>query len=141
MMPCVPRSLAAVEATGVGGMIETTRNDPIFELDVEQVDTGTGSTSASRARTRCGSAGAHDVTDDDRATVVATERWLIARGTPHLIEGYNATEDVFTRALPLFTIVFLLELSVALSSEWTWWQNLLAAVGAFALAARGVGAR
>ena len=57
------------------------------------------------------------VTSDDGATVAACERWLTARGTPHLIENYNATEDVFTRALPLFTIVFLLELSVALSSE------------------------
>jgi hypothetical protein len=70
---------------------------------------------------------------DDRVTVAATEHWLTARGTPHLIEGYSATEDVFTRALPLFTIVFLLELSVALSTAWTWWQNTLAAVGAFAL--------
>ena len=33
----------------------------------------------------------------------------MARGTPHLMEGYSATEDVFTRTLPVFTLVFLLE--------------------------------
>lgn len=73
------------------------------------------------------------VAQADRTTIAAVERWLVARGTPHLIEGYSATEDVFTRALPTFTLVFLLELTVALSTEWTWWQNTLAAAGAFAL--------
>jgi hypothetical protein len=33
--------LDVVEATGVGGMIETTRVHPIFELDIEQVQPGT----------------------------------------------------------------------------------------------------
>ena len=27
----------------------------------------------------------------------AIERWFMARGTPHLIEDYSATTDVFTR--------------------------------------------
>lgn len=72
-------------------------------------------------------------TPSSEATVAAVERWLVARGTPHLIENYNATEDVFTRALPAFTIVFVLELTVALSTAWTWWQNTLAAAGAFGL--------
>lgn len=61
------------------------------------------------------------------------ERWFTKRGTPHLIEGYSASEDIFTRTLPVFTVVFLLECTVALSIEWTWWQNAFAAVGGFAL--------
>jgi hypothetical protein len=69
-------------------------------------------------------------TDPD---VTAVEHWFTSRGTPHLIEDYSAAEDVLTRALPAFTLLFLLELTVALSKEWTWWQNALAAAGAFAL--------
>lgn len=67
------------------------------------------------------------------AEVSAVERWFTSRGTPHLIEDYSASEDVLTRALPSFTLVFLLEIAVALSTAWTWWQNVLAAAGAFAL--------
>ncbi|MBA2283071.1 MAG: hypothetical protein H0W25_17815 [Acidimicrobiia bacterium] len=66
-------------------------------------------------------------------TVVAIEQWFTRRGTPHLIEQYSAAEDIFTRALPFFTVVFLLECTVALSLEWTWWQNTLAVVGGLAL--------
>ena len=29
---------AVVALSGVGGMIETTSNDPLFEFDIEQVD-------------------------------------------------------------------------------------------------------
>jgi hypothetical protein len=71
--------------------------------------------------------------EERAATVAEIERWFTARGTPHLIEQYSATEDIFTRALPFFTVVFLVECTVALSLEWTWWQNLLVALGGFAL--------
>jgi hypothetical protein len=60
------------------------------------------------------------------------ERWFTARGTPHLIEGYNASEDVFTRALPVLSFVFLAEMAAALNSDWTWWQNVLAGAGGLA---------
>ena len=69
----------------------------------------------------------------DAETERAIERWFLARGTPHFIDSYSAAEDIFTRALPWLTIVFLLECTAALSSEWTWWQNTLAALGGFAL--------
>lgn len=72
----------------------------------------------------------HPADDDDLAAV---ERWFVTRGTPHLIEHYSATEDVLTRALPVLTIVFVLEVGVALDADWTWWHNLLAAVGGVAL--------
>ncbi|MDQ2650572.1 MAG: hypothetical protein M3Z03_13620 [Actinomycetota bacterium] len=56
------------------------------------------------------------------------ERWFMARGTPHLMDGYSATQDVFTRTLPSLTLVLLLELGGALNADFTWWQNALAAV-------------
>lgn len=62
-----------------------------------------------------------------------TEHWFIARGTPHLIERYSPTRDVFTRALPVLTLILLGELLNALNVEWTWWANLLAVAGGFGL--------
>src|SRR3546814_8362249 len=43
--------------------------------------------------------------------------WFTARGTPHLIEGYSAAEDVFTRDLPVLTLVLLLEVGGALNAS------------------------
>jgi len=63
--------------------------------------------------------------------VEETERWFLARGTPHFIEGYSATRDVFTRALPGLTLVFLFEMGGAVNADWTWWENVLAAAGGF----------
>jgi hypothetical protein len=65
--------------------------------------------------------------------VAAVERWFVDRGTPHLIEQYSATQDVFTRALGPLSIIFLLEFTLALNADWRWWQNVLAAAGGFAL--------
>src|SRR3546814_11909006 len=59
--------------------------------------------------------------------------WFTARGTPHLIESYSAAEDVFTRALPVLTLVLLLEVGGALNADFRWWQNVLAAAGGLAL--------
>lgn len=54
------------------------------------------------------------------------------RGTPHLIEDYTATDDVFTRMLPVLTALAALQVLSALNADFTWWQNLLASVGGFA---------
>lgn len=61
------------------------------------------------------------------------ERWFTSRGTPHLLEGYSASTDVLTRALPALTLVLLLEVGGALNADFTWWQNALAAAGAIGL--------
>ncbi|MDP1820980.1 MAG: hypothetical protein Q8K58_13970, partial [Acidimicrobiales bacterium] len=53
--------------------------------------------------------------------------------TPHLMEGYSAQEDVFTRTLPALTLILLLEAGGALNAEFTWWQNALAAAAALGL--------
>jgi len=56
------------------------------------------------------------------------ERWFIRRGLPHFIHNYNASEDVFTRALPVLSLVFVLELVVAADTDWSTGQNVAALV-------------
>jgi hypothetical protein len=72
--------------------------------------------------------------DHDAELVAVTERWFLERGIPHFIERYNAKEDVFTRALPVLSLVFLLELLGAANLEWAWWVNLGALVAGVAVA-------
>ncbi len=67
--------------------------------------------------------------DEARRLVAATERWFLRRGTPHFIDRYRASEDVFTRTLPVLGFVVLVELLGAARLEWHWWQNALAVVG------------
>jgi len=56
----------------------------------------------------------------------------VSRGLPHFIDGYSATRDVFTRALPLLTLILLLELIGALDFSWPGWLNALVAAASFA---------
>lgn len=63
----------------------------------------------------------------------AIERWFMERGTPHLMEGYSATSDVFTRMIPVLTTIAVLQVTAALDADFTWWQNVLAGVGGLAL--------
>ncbi|CAN5630742.1 hypothetical protein BH10ACT1_BH10ACT1_40780 [soil metagenome] len=65
--------------------------------------------------------------------VAATERWFLRRGTPHLIDGYQASADVFTRTVPVLGLVLLLEVLGAARFDWVWWQNGLALIGGIAL--------
>lgn len=64
------------------------------------------------------------------------ERRLRRAGLPLLIEDYSAREDVFNRALPFLTLVFLAELASASNLEWSLWANVAAlAVGLVVLLA------
>lgn len=74
---------------------------------------------------------------DDAAARRATERWFRRRGLPHLIEGYSASADVFTRAAPFLGLVALLEILNALNDEWSWWANVLAVAGGAAIVVGG----
>ena len=74
-----------------------------------------------------------------RVELDAYERRFRHAGLPLFIEGWNASEDVFTRAVPLFALVFVGELLGALDSDWTWWQNLAAGVGGLAILLSGFG--
>lgn len=62
-----------------------------------------------------------------------TEAWFVARGIPHFIDRYSATEDVFTRALPLLALIALFELLPALNFDWPAWLNAVAIAGSFAI--------
>ena len=73
-----------------------------------------------------------DVAPDQPAMVAATERWFVRRGVPHLIADYRASEDIFTRSLPVLGLVFLLELLGAANLEWGWLVNLAALAAAVA---------
>ena len=57
------------------------------------------------------------------------ERAFRRAGLPLFIEDYSATEDVFTRALPFLSLVFLVLVVGALNLEWPVWANVLAVVG------------
>ena len=65
---------------------------------------------------------------DRDASLAATERWFLRRGIPHFIEGYRASDDIFTRALPVLSLVLLVELLGAANLAWSWWANLGALV-------------
>jgi hypothetical protein len=60
------------------------------------------------------------------------EDWFVARGVPHLIDGYSARRDVLTRALPVLSLIFVAEVLGATELEWPWWANLLALIGGLA---------
>lgn len=61
-------------------------------------------------------------------SVAGYERRFRHAGLPLFIEDYSATEDIFTRALPFLTLVFLVTVLEAINLEWP----LLANVAAFA---------
>lgn len=77
-------------------------------------------------------AGVGDAGTDDEV-LHATERWFLRRGLPHLIEGYRASEDVFTRSVEVLVLVALVETTDAVEREWRWWQNTLALLAGVAL--------
>lgn len=58
------------------------------------------------------------------------ERRFRSAGLPVLIEGYSATEDIFTRAIPLLAVVPVVELLGAINLEWSAIGNVLAFGGA-----------
>ncbi len=70
--------------------------------------------------------------------LVRYEQRFRRAGLPLFIEDFSPTHDIFNRAAPLLTLVFLAEMIGATELEWNWWQNILAAavgltilVGAF----------
>ena len=69
----------------------------------------------------------------------AYERRFRRAGLPLFIEGWDASRDVFTRAVPLLALVFVGEVLGALDSEWSVWANLAAALGGLAILLSGFG--
>ena len=71
--------------------------------------------------------------------LAAYERRFRHAGLPNLIEGWSASEDVFTRASPLLALVFAGELLGAVDRDWSLWENLAAGVGGLAFLVAGFG--
>jgi hypothetical protein len=61
------------------------------------------------------------------------ERRFRSAGLPLLAEDYSATEDVFNRAIPLLSVVFVLEILGAINLAWPPALNVLALLGGVAL--------
>jgi hypothetical protein len=66
--------------------------------------------------------------DADASRIRELERGFRRDGLPNLIVDLSATEDIFTRAIPLFTVVFMVETVNALDVN-AGWANLLLALG------------
>lgn len=64
---------------------------------------------------------------DDDALLSSTESWFVSRGLPYFIEDRKATDDVFTRALPLLAVYFVISLMVVLSLRLTLPQRIAGA--------------
>jgi len=62
-------------------------------------------------------------------TVSEYERQFRRAGLPAFIDDYSASRDVFTRAAPLLTLIFLGEMLGAIDLDWAWYANVAAAVG------------
>jgi hypothetical protein len=68
----------------------------------------------------------------------ATERWFLKRGLPHFIAEYRAATDIWTRATPALTLIFLVEIGgLAPSDEFPLWISVALSVAAFAVVLGG----
>lgn len=67
------------------------------------------------------------------------ERQFRRAGLPLFIEGWSAQEDVFTRAVPLLLLVFVLEVAGAVNLDWSLAANLAAVAGGLAILVGGWG--
>lgn len=71
----------------------------------------------------------------DAGTRAEVEAWFVRRGVPHLIEGYDAREDVLTRLRPLLLVLFVLGMALVLRPDWPWWGRILAVAAGLGMAA------
>jgi hypothetical protein len=69
---------------------------------------------------------------DDARRIAELERGFRREGLPNLILDFSVAEDVFTRAIPFLTLVFVLEVVNAMDVE-AGWANLLLVLGGAAI--------
>lgn len=69
----------------------------------------------------------------DSERLAAYERTFRRSGLPLFIEDYSASRDIFTRAYPFLTIVFIAEVAAAVDVDWPWALNILSALGGLAI--------
>jgi hypothetical protein len=72
------------------------------------------------------------MSDRDTDRIRELERGFRHDGVPNLIVDYSAAEDIFTRAIPFLTLVFLAEVVNGLDAE-AGWQNLALALAGLVL--------
>jgi hypothetical protein len=70
---------------------------------------------------------------DDAARIAELERGFRRDGLPNLILDFSAAEDVFTRAIPFLSLVFVLEVVNAMDINAQAWKNLAYALGGAAI--------
>jgi hypothetical protein len=70
---------------------------------------------------------------DDAARIAELERGFRRDGLPNLIVDFSAAEDIFTRAIPFLSLVFVLEVVSAMDLDESAWVNLLLALGGAAI--------
>jgi hypothetical protein len=61
------------------------------------------------------------------------ERQFRRAGLPLFIEDYTASEDVFTRAVPVLAFMFIAEMLGAIQLDWSPVANVAAALGGLAI--------
>ncbi|MGI9614460.1 MAG: hypothetical protein ACR2QO_16235, partial [Acidimicrobiales bacterium] len=75
----------------------------------------------------------HAADAEQTAEGAAVESWFLHQGLPHLIDGYKATTDVFTRALPFLLLVFLFNVIGAFGDRFTGWSQAGVALISFVI--------
>jgi hypothetical protein len=73
------------------------------------------------------------VSATDAVVVRDTEHWFVQRGLPHLINDYSVTRDVLTRAVPILTLIFLIEVANAPKRSFPIWLNAVAVAVGFGI--------
>jgi hypothetical protein len=72
----------------------------------------------------------HAAVDTDGSRIAELEHEFRRDGLPNLIVGLSAADDIFTRATPFLTVVFVIEIVNALDVNAGWTRLLLALGGA-----------
>jgi hypothetical protein len=67
--------------------------------------------------------------DAEAERIQELERGFRHDGLPNLIVDFSATDDIYTRAIPFFALVFLVEIVNALDVDVGWTTNLLLGLG------------
>ena len=76
-------------------------------------------------------AASDDAADQQRLELAlsATERWFVGRGLPHFVERRDSVWTIWSRAIPLLVVAYvLLGLNALDIHEWSWQGNVLAAL-------------
>lgn len=61
----------------------------------------------------------------ERRDLVAVERWFVDRGVPHFIDSYDARSDIWTRAIPILLLAYIVGGFQALDiHEWSLAKNI-----------------